>query len=518
MDKRWLFVGVPVFVFVGSFIAVIVLLPFFLNADSFRPTVESQLSAALGREVTMGKLTLSLMKGSLVGQDLAIADDPVFSNVPFVQARSVAIGIEILPLLLHRRVHVTRLIVDTPSMQLIEHAAGKWNYSSLGRNPIATGSRPQSPLSDLQVDELRIVNGSALVSSVPTTAKPFEYTEVNLQIKELSLSTSFPFDLSAKLPGGGTVKLTGTAGPISQQDTSETPFQATLQVREFNPVSSGLIDRSKGILMNSDLDGEVKSDGTHLTSSGKIKASQLQLAAKGSPAQEPVDIDYAITKDSTTRAGSISDLAIHAGSAVIHVKGGFKFTPEATMLDMHLSAPALPIEQVERLLPVVGIRMPTGSSLQGGTLTASIAITGPVTSAIVTGPIEIDNTRLARFDLASSIDGLKGLASTAGGTDIRVLKTTLNSSAQGTRLADIYGDLPQVGTATGEGAVAPAGELDFRLNAKLYSSASATPARVDSSLRTNPKAAQGPTRSASITITGTATSPLISARVGASPR
>ena len=136
--------------------------------------------------------------------------------------------------------------------------------------------------------------------------------------------------------------------------------------------------------MNSDLDGEVKSDGTHLTSSGKIKASQLQLAAKGSPAQEPVDIDYAITKDSATRTGSISDMAIHAGSAVIHVKGSFKFTPEATMLDMHLSAHALPIEQVERLLPVVGIRMPTGSSLQGGTLTASMAITGPVTDATLT--------------------------------------------------------------------------------------------------------------------------------------
>lgn len=518
MDKRWFFVGAPVFVFVALFVAVIVLLPFILNADSYRPTVESQLSAALGREVTMGKLTLSVMHGSLVAQDLAIADDPAFSSVPFVQARSLAVGVDILPLLLHREVRVTRLTIDTPSMQLIEHAAGKWNYSTLGRNPKATDSRPQSPLSDLRVGELTIVNGSALVSSVPTTARPFEYSEVNLQIKELSLSASFPFDLSAKLPGGGTIKLTGTAGPISQGDTAETPFQATVQVREFNPVSSGLIDPSKGILMNSDLDGEVKSDGTHLTSNGKIKASQLQLAAKGSPAQEPIDIDYAITKDSATRSGSISDLDIHAGSAEIHVKGSFKFTPEATMLDLRLSAPALPIEQVERLLPVVGIRMPTGSSLQRGTLTASIAITGPATSALVTGPIEIDNTRLAGFDLASSVEGLKDIAATPGGTDIQVLKATINSSAQGTRLADIYGDFPQVGTATGEGAVAPAGELDFRLNAKLYSSAPAAPAVVESSLRVQPKAVQRPKHSAIIAITGTATSPLITARLGASPR
>jgi len=525
MDKRWLFIGAIV---VGLCLFLIFLVPFVLNADSFRPAVESQLSAALGREVTMGKLTLSLMQGSLVAQDLAIADDPAFSSVPFVQAKSLAVGIELLPLILHRDVQVTRLTVDTPSMQLIEHAAGKWNYSSLGRNPSATDSRPQSPLSDLRIGELRIVNGSALVSSVPATARPFEYSEVNLQVKELSLSKSFPFDLSAKLPGGGSVKLTGTAGPISQEDTSETPFQATLQVREFNPVSSGLINSSKGILMNSDLDGEIKSDGTHLTSSGKIRASQLQLAAKGSPAREPVDMDYAITKDSATRAGSISDLVVHAGSAEIHVKGSFKFTPEATMLDMHLSAPAVPIEQLERLLPAVGIRVPTGSSLKGGTLSANIAIAGPVTSAIVTGPIEIDNTQLAGFDLAASIEGLKGLADTAAGTEIRVLKAAVNSSAQGTRLANIYGDLPQVGTATGEGFAAPAGELDFHLNAKLYSpspaalaanrTTNATPGLVESSLHPNPKAPQGPTRSAIITITGTAASPLIEARVAASAR
>ena len=505
---RWLVVGI---VLVALCLLAIFLVPFVLNADSFRPNVESQLSAALGREVTMGKLTLSLMQGSLVGQDLAIADDPAFSSVPFVQARSLAVGIEILPLLLHRDVRVKRLTVDTPSMQLIEHAAGKWNFSSLGRNPSATDSHPQSPLSDLRIGELRIVNGSALISSVPTTAKPFEYSEVNLQVKELSLSRSFPFEISAKLPGSGTIKLTGTAGPISQEDTSQTPFEGALQVREFNPASSGLIDRSKGILMNSDLDGDIKSDGTHLTSSGKIKASQLQLAAKGSPAQEPVDIDYAITKDSATRAGSISDLVIHAGSAEIHVKGSFRFTPQGTMLDMRLSAPTLPLEQVERLLPVVGIRMPTGSSLQGGTLTANIAITGPVTSATVTGPIEIDNTRLAGFDLAGNIEGLKGLASTAGGTQIKLLKTVLNSSAQGTRLAEIYGDLPQVGTATGEGSVAPAGELDLRLNAKLYSPAPATPGL-------KPKSAPVPTRSAAIIITGTASSPVIVARTAASSR
>ena len=52
------------------------------------------------------------------------------------------------------------------------------------------------------------------------------------------------------------------------------------------------------------------------------------------------------------------------------------------MLDMHLAAPNLPVDQLEQLLPAVGIKLPAGSSLHGGTLSANIAITGPATEII----------------------------------------------------------------------------------------------------------------------------------------
>ena len=136
-------------------------------------------------------------------------------------------------------------------------------------------------------------------------------------------------------------------------------------------------------------------------------------------------------------------------------------------VNLHLSAPGLPIDQLERLLPVVGIRLPSGSSLQGGTLSASMAISGPATTATITGPIEIDNTQLAGFDLGSRIEGLSQFAGTRRGTDIHVLKANVNSSPQETRISDIYGDMPQIGTATGEGTVASSGELDFHLTAKF---------------------------------------------------
>jgi len=504
MDTRWLLVGALV---IGAFLLLILLVPFFVNADTFRPTIEAQLSNALGRSVTIGRVSFSLMHASLVADDLAISDDPAFSNVPFVQARKLDVGIEVIPFVLHRQVHITGITIESPSIQLIQHDGGKWNYSNLGL--VGTQSSPsqqQAFIPGLAIGQLRIANGSALVSSIPQTARPFEYTDVNLTVKDFSFLKSFPVELSARLPGGGTVHLAGNVGPISQGDTSQTPFHAKLEVREFDPVAAGVVDQSKGILMVDDIDADVTSDGTNVSSSGKIKASRLQLAPKGSPAQEPVDIDYFVSQNLATREGIVSDVVIHAGSAVIHAQGTFKPAAEGTMLNLHLSAPALPIEQLERLLPVVGIRLPTGSSLQGGTLTAKLDITGPATAATMAGPVEIDNTRLAGYDLGSSISGINALTGTSDGTDIRVLRASVSSSPQGTRISEIYGEMPQLGTATGDGTVAPSGEINFRLTAKLNGSGP------------NAKPVVLASRTIPLTITGTATSPNIRATAGAMVR
>lgn len=483
---------------IGVVLVIIFLLPFFLNADSFRPTIEAQLSNSLGRTVTIGKLSFSLMHGSLIADEFVISDDPAFSDVPFLQAKSLDVGVEIIPVLLHHQVVITGITIDAPSIQLLQHASGMWNYASLGGKSNTASSVP-----DLSMDELKIVNGSAMVSTVPVTARPFfEVTEINLTIKKFSFLRSFPLDLAAKLPGGGTLKLTGEAGPMSQGDVSKTPFHATLQLREFDPVAASIVDKSKGISMSSDVDGDIRSDSVTVTSAGKIKASQLQLVPGASPAQQPVDIDYSISQNLATREGIISDIAIHAGSAAMHVNGSFKFTPETLMLNLHLSAAALPIEQLESLLPAVDIRLPSGSSLQGGTLTANLAIIGPATSTTVSGPVEIDTTKLAGFDLGSKIEGFTALrgTGTADGTEIRVLKASVNSSPQDTRLTNIVGDLPQFGTALGDGTVLPSGELDFRLTAKLNNSTA------------------GAGRAIPLTITGTAASPSIRANAGAMPR
>lgn len=51
-------------VIIGVIVAVILLLllalPLFINANKFKPTLETQLTSALGRQVTIGNISLAI--------------------------------------------------------------------------------------------------------------------------------------------------------------------------------------------------------------------------------------------------------------------------------------------------------------------------------------------------------------------------------------------------------------------------------------------------------------------------
>ncbi|HEY1987340.1 MAG TPA: AsmA family protein [Terracidiphilus sp.] len=523
LQAAWVKIAIGV---IAVFILVLILIPLLVNGETFKPTLESRLSAALNRKVTIGHLSFSLFSGSLVADTVSIADDTNFSSSAFLQAKELRVGVETGSLLFHHEVHITSLTIDTPAIQLIQNQAGKWNFSSIGNTAPRTPQQQSSSTPDLTVRALQIKNGSATVASVPPAARPFVYSNIDLNVKQFSFASNFPFDLTANLPANGSLKLNGTAGPISQKDASTTPVHANIQIAHLDPVAAGLVDSSKGVSTVADCDAQISSDGATLSSTGKIKADHLQLARTGSPAPHPIELDYNISNDLNMRAGHVADIAIHAGPATAHVNGTFRFTPQAIVLDLHLAAPGLPVDQLVELLPAFGVKVPAGSSLHGGTLTANLAITGPATETTIAGPVEVDNTKLVGFDLGSKIQGLSALTGTAGGTDIQTLRATINSSPQTTQIASIYGNLPQLGTATGSGTVAPSGALDFKMVATLSSNnavgavanqaVNQVSGVIGGFLHPNAKPSSSTTaHGIPLLISGTATSPSIRANVGA---
>jgi AsmA protein len=448
----------------------VLLVPLFVNVNTFRSTLETQLSSALGRKVTLGNLSFSIFSGSLVADNISIADDPAFSAKPFLQAQSLHIGVEVMPLLLHRQLLVRNFVADSPSINLVHNAQGVWNFSNMGSN--AASRTPQdtpkeSALPNFTVGELKVVNGTAAISDLPATGAPFVYSNLNLSVEQFSFAKAFPFELTASLPAGGTLEVKGNAGPVNQKDASETPLGANIDLKHFDPVAAGVLPKSNGVSMLADITAQVTSNGQILNSNGTVHAANLVFVANGSPTPSPVDLKYTIQHNLDARSGEISDLSVNTGAVAAHVTGTYQIKGPQTILALHLSAPNLPIDQVEALLPAAGVRLPSGSKLQGGTLTANLNITGPSSSPTISGPVEVDNTKLAGFDLSSKIGGLKPVSGSQGGTVIQTVRANVTSSSEGTRIDNLYTSVPSLGTATGSGTVAPGGGLNFQVVAKI---------------------------------------------------
>src|SRR5258708_11714358 len=116
----------------GLLAVAVVSLPFLINANQFRPMLESKLSQGLGREVKLRDLKFSVLCGCVTASDLSIADNPAFSNAPFVRAKSLTVSAKLWPFIFSRKLIVTGINIDQPEIVLLQSAPGQWNYSNLG--------------------------------------------------------------------------------------------------------------------------------------------------------------------------------------------------------------------------------------------------------------------------------------------------------------------------------------------------------------------------------------------------
>ncbi len=618
-------------------VAVAVLsVPLFLNADSFRTRIESSVSKSLGRKVAIGKLSLSLWSGGLLAENVTVADDPQFSPQPFIQAESVKIKVDVIPLILHREVHVRGFNLQSPKIQLLRSATGTWNYSSIGgasSKPASQDAETRQTFPDLTVAAVDVVNGQITVGSQPgagtaAAAPTRTYEKVDLSVKNFGFTSAFPFTASAQLPGEGTVSVNGTAGPINQQDASGTPFSGHLEMKHIDPLAAGFVDSSAGLsgLVESlvldaawtgqqmhvtrlivdnphltivrtntpkvprpaganpegttmlqslsvddaeikngtitlttagqagapavyqqlnaritnltpknsspftanaqlpgggtlnasgqagpfnqennastplnaqislkhvqleisgllapdagisgmaNVDARVQSNGQTLNATGTAHIDGIKLARNGQPSAKPVDAQFALVQNEQAMTGDIQHATLSVGRAAVNVAGTYQSSGPTTAINLKVDGNAVPIDEIEAFLPALGVHLPQGSRLQGGTLTTALTISGSTANPVISGPVRLDNTQLAGFDLGSKLQGLARLtggrigSATGSGTTIRSLSMDVREAGGGIRTDRVALDIAGVGTATGAGSVSAGGALDYNMLLKL---------------------------------------------------
>ena len=454
-------------------IVIVIAIPFFVNVNSFRPKIETELSSVLGRQVRVGDLSLSILSGSVVASDIAIADDPAFGKSPFVAAKSLKVGVELMPLIFSKQLNITEITLEEPQISLLKTATGKWNFSSLGG--AAAKNQPEakaggSAPANFSVAKLNVKDGRLSIGKAGSSAKPQVYDKVNIEVTKFSFTSQFPFQLSVQLPGGGDANITGKAGPISAEDASKTPFEASVKVNNLDIAKSGFIDPASGLAGLAAFDGTLSSNGDQAKAVGTFTGTKLKLSPKGMPASTPVVIKHSVNVDLNRQVGTLSQGDVIIGKAVAHLTGTFQTQGDTQVLNMKLNAPDMPVDELKVLLPSLGIVLPSGSQLEGGTLSAALAITGPLDKLVITGPVRLANTQLAGFDLGSKLGALSTFAGKAvsnPNTSIQNVSLDARVAPEGTKADNINLTVPAIGVITGSGTVSPAGALSFKMLADL---------------------------------------------------
>jgi len=134
-----------------------------------------------------------------------------------------------------------------------------------------------------------------------------------------------------------------------------------------------------------------------------------------------------------------------------------------------MKANRVPAQDVENLLAVLGYALPTGSSLQGGTIQANLTLHGPLEQLVTQGPVQLNNVTLAGYSLASKLAVALGKVGAVTGNDtlIKLASSNLRYAADGVRADNVNIVIPMIGGVTGAGTVSANNSLNFKLLAKL---------------------------------------------------
>jgi AsmA protein len=469
-------------VLAGTVLLAVLVLPYAVNIDSLRPRLEASLQSHLGREVHIGHLELSLLAGGARAENFSIADDPAFSSRPFLRAKSLNVGVSLFSLIFSRSLHVTSLAIEEPELVLAKSSSGKWNFSALGSAAVASdydgaGSedlrddalQSVSPSSFL-LDRLNIANATLVLPGSRGSSAGNVLKNIDIDLRNASFDGVMSFSVSTH-SDAGRIEVRGQAGPINRKNPEQTPFHATLKGDKADLAQIARLNSSAGLSGILGLDASVTSDGRWLHSEGTAHAENLRLNGSGTGSRRPVSLRYATDYSFARHAGSLNDCEISVRKSSARLGGTYQLRGDSLIAHLRLAASQLPLDDVEGVFPALGIQLPGGSKLHGGTVGANLAVDGPFARLVTTGTAQVANAHLSGFDLGSKLSSIPALGGISSGSEVGIvaLSSGFRIAPQGIHISNFNSQFSGIGTLSGDGDIDASNNLKFSMAAHLAS-------------------------------------------------
>lgn len=328
-------VGLLVF---ALLLGLIIALPFLLDLNRYREQYLPLLENTLQRKVDMGDVRLTLFPTlGLYVQDVQIADDPAFSQTPFLVVPSVEIVVSWKPLL-QKKIQVEQVLVHDPHIHVIRTKDGALNTASIGR----VSSGPLSPShNDEPAKEVNPLLGVFAVENLSLSGGQLTYEDRRdkngsfYAVENLVLTTeSVQWGKTARIQAEGMLQPFQT--PIHFQGHVG-PLQPTLDIPRIDFEGNlGKVDWSaKGKLTNGTLDMDVQVPRL------ATDDVPLELSLTKPVVVSPINAHVQMPVWSSTGTSSPSGIRIqsfkadlHLGNTLVHLVG------EGTPLVFHVQGTA----------------------------------------------------------------------------------------------------------------------------------------------------------------------------------
>jgi AsmA protein len=298
---------------VGIIVLIIVALTLYavLNLNSLiasnRAYILARASDALSRPVEVDDIKASVGWGVMMDlSGVKVADDPAFSQLPFVQAGDLFVNVEFMPLL-SRSLKVTSLVLKQPQVRIIRDSGGRLNVGTIGKKagekkpkgpaaekPSGGGAGPEGAgpegagLGALTVKSLTIHDGKLFYEDKQAGGPPITINALNLDVNNLGVNSPFNIALTlAAFSDRKNLDISGKIGPLMHNGALETgvipldliatvgPLQLA-QVSALPQVAHALpaaLSVSEPITLNAKLAGTV--DATRFDADSDLSSSHV---------------------------------------------------------------------------------------------------------------------------------------------------------------------------------------------------------------------------------------------------
>ncbi len=397
--RKIIIIAVPVCAFI---VLVLAVAPRFLDVNQYRGRIQAELQSRLGRTVTLGDISLSLLPPALLVKDVVIGEDAKFGPGPFAKAQELAVRVALIPLL-RKRVEIQSLRLMSPDIQLICNRDGNWNYASLGQepNPKPAPAQPQATApatgmpdkeraesgTQLSLAHLEIRNGRVrLVDEQKNTQNT--YDNIDVTVNDFVPGKPFEVDAAVHIAGKGDqqIGLKGTAGPMAD-GSAMIPFNGTADLKQISIADlsrAGGITALKGYsgVLSGSLKAKTNDNVINLDGSLKIDEPQIEKTKLG----YPITLDYSLNDDLKGGMIRIEKGTLHLGPTQISITGSLNTSPTPAQIDIHLTTQGTSLSEIARLVAAAGVAFGPGMEVKGK-LDADLAARGASGNPALSGSI-----------------------------------------------------------------------------------------------------------------------------------